>query len=195
MYVWFPSNPKYIKFMYGAPALLISWAVLTIAFGIRYLLFGFWQLLAWVALAVATGFIFHELAHRETAKRMGCRAEYVLWPTGLAIALFLALISKGSFVFAAPGAVTFACAYRNKRAEGLIAAAGPLANIAVALVSQALFYLTGAWGLLIVSNVNWFLALFNLLPLDPLDGAKVMRYNLALWLALFSVSVVFTFVL
>jgi len=186
--------PQYYKLTYGFPALLISWFALTLAFGIRYIILGAWHWLAWVALAVATGFVFHELSHRETARRFGCRAEYVLWPTGLAIALFLAVISKGSFVFAAPGAVMFACPYVTRRTEGLIAAAGPMANIAVALVTQALYALTGIWGLAIISGVNWFLALFNLLPLDPLDGAKVMRYNVLLWLALFSISVVFTFV-
>jgi len=178
----------------GAPALLISWAALTIAFGLRYIIFNAWYFLPWVAVAVGTGFLFHELAHRETAKALGCLAEYVLWPTGLAIALFLAIISKGSFVFAAPGAVAFACALPTKRREGLIAAAGPAANMIVASLFQAAYALTGILGLLIVSNVNWFLALFNLLPLDPLDGAKVMRYNAVLWLAMFSVAVVFTFV-
>ena len=191
MYVRYP---QYYKLAYGFPALLISWLALTIAFGIRYIILGAWYWLAWVALAVATGFIFHELSHRETARRFGCRAEYVLWPTGLAIALFLAIISKGSFVFAAPGAVVFACPYTTRRTEGIIAAAGPMANIAVALVAQALYGFTGIWGLALISWVNWFLALFNLLPLDPLDGAKVMRYNVLLWLALFSISVVFTFV-
>jgi len=180
--------------MYGAPALLISWIVLTIAFGIRYLVVGAWHVLLWVAAAVATGFIFHELAHREVARRFGCRAEYVLWPTGLAMALFLALISMGSFVFAAPGAVMFACIYASRRTEGMIAAAGPLANIVVALVSQLLHALTGIWGLAVVANVNWFLAFFNLLPFDPLDGAKVMRYNMLVWLALFTASALFTFV-
>ncbi|MDG6964808.1 MAG: site-2 protease family protein, partial [Nitrososphaerota archaeon] len=31
------------------------------------------------------------------------------------------------------------------------------------------------------SYINLFLALFNLLPLGPLDGAKVWRWNLFLW--------------
>ncbi len=192
MYVRYP---QYYKIMYGLPALLISWLALTVAFGIRALLVGAWDVLLWIAAAVATGFIFHELSHREVARRLGCRAEYVLWPTGLAIALFLALITKGAFVFAAPGAVMFSCIYTTRRHEGLIALAGPVANIVVGALAQLLHAVTGIWGFAIVASVNWFLATFNLLPLDPLDGAKVMRYNLLLWLALFSVSAVFTFVL
>ncbi len=184
----------YYEYFKGVPALIISWFVLTIAFGIDAILFRDWGYLFWIAIAVATGFIFHELAHREVARRVGCIADYVLWPIGLALALFLALLTRGRFVFAAPGAVAiFYCMRRSRDSEGLIAAAGPISNIIVAFVFMFLYMLTGIGGFALVAYVNWFLAAFNLLPLDPLDGAKVMRYNFYLWLVLFAISAYFAF--
>ncbi len=189
-----PYRPRHYSYFRGLPALLVSWLVLTIAFGIDAILLGDIYYLVWISIAVATGFIFHELAHREVARRVGCAADYVMWPIGLALALFLALLTKGRFVFAAPGAVTiFYCIRPSRGNEGMIAAAGPITNMVIAFISQMLYGLTGIIGLALVAYVNWFLAAFNLLPLDPLDGAKVMRYNFTVWLILFIISAYFAF--
>ncbi len=192
--MFMPYKPKLYSYFRGLPALLISWLVLTIAFGIDAILLGDIHYLIWISIAVATGFIFHELAHREVARRLGCAADYIMWPIGLALALFLALLTKGRFVFAAPGAVTiFYCIRPSRSNEGIIAAAGPITNMVIAFISQVLYGLTGIMGLALVAYVNWFLAAFNLLPLDPLDGAKVMRYNFTVWLILFIISAYFAF--
>ncbi|MDO5826532.1 MAG: site-2 protease family protein, partial [Methanosphaera sp.] len=42
-------------------------------------------------------------------------------------------------------------------------------------------------------SVNSFLALFNLLPIPPLDGSKVIRWNLPLWLITIVISGILTF--
>ncbi len=192
MYIRY-ENRAYSYFR-GIPALLISWVVLTVAFGIDDILSGNIISIMWIAIAVGLGFIFHELAHREVARRVGCAADYVMWPMGLVLALFLAILTRGRFVFAAPGAVTiFYCFRPNRSSEGVIAAAGPITNIVVAIIFQMIYVVTGIWGFGLVAYVNWFLAAFNLLPLDPLDGAKVMRYNFVLWLILFAISAYFAF--
>ncbi len=205
MVAYYRSYRRTFDWTVGLPALLISWVVLSVAFGIRYLALGWFDLFSWTAVAVGLGFVLHELAHRETAKAYGCFAEFKLWPMGLALALFLAVITRGTFVFAAPGAVVFSCLARGYRRfnpivyripllpEAAIAAAGPLANVVIGLIFQLLYYVTLYPPFYLISSVNWFLALFNLLPLEPLDGAKVFRYNQALWLALFSISAVFAF--
>ncbi|ALU12279.1 hypothetical protein EYM_02060 [Ignicoccus islandicus DSM 13165] len=205
--MYYRSYKYAIDWTTGTYALLVSWIVLSIAFGIRYLAHGWLDAFLWTAVAVGLGFVMHELAHRETAKAYGCFAEYKLWPLGLALALFLSVITRGMFVFAAPGAVMFSCFARGHRKfnpivyripllpEAAIAAAGPIANIVIGLIFNALYVLTLYPPFYMISSINWFLALFNLLPLEPLDGSKVFRYHQGLWLALFSLSAVFTFLL
>ncbi len=47
--------------------------------------------------------------------------------------------------------------------------------------NNLLFYAAGYLG----SYFNFFLALFNMLPIFVLDGAKVFRWNKLLWAAVF----------
>jgi len=70
----------------------------------------------------------------------------------------------------------------QKYGEAKVAAAGPAANLAIALVFVALIQLSGQLGLppefiklsLSIIVLNIFLALFNLLPIPPLDGSKIL---------------------
>ena len=107
------------------------------------------------------------------------------------IALLLALITQGQFIFAAPGAVYVMPMVRsyggdytiNRREMGRISIAGPLANIAI---GAGFFMMTNLGGILGVIGlygftVNLFLAAFNLLPFGPLDGRKVYSWNPIIW--------------
>lgn len=177
--------------------LLVSWAVLTLAFGAGYVLRGNLVLLGVSAIAVATAFIFHELAHREVARRYGLVARYKAWYTGLALALALAFITAkitgNPFVLAAPGAVMIFSYYGSPppHVSARVAAAGPLANIIVGIVfsitSLAMGYPWRAY-LGFIGSVNLWIAFFNLIPLPPLDGSKIMRYSFMTWLTLFLVA-------
>jgi Zn-dependent protease len=86
--------------------LLLSFGVLTIAFsvviGVRGALSA--ESLVIVAIAVGTGFLLHELAHKFVAQRYGYRAEYKASIAGLILTVLVAL-SPLHIVFAAPGAV------------------------------------------------------------------------------------------
>ncbi len=69
---------------------------------------------------------------------------------------------------------------RGKFGETIVAAAGPLTNIGIAIMFALAFRLTvgmvpeAVSGLFVVAVfVNLFLAILNLLPVPPLDGAKV----------------------
>jgi len=182
--------------------LIISWAVLTIAFGASSLLRGSLVGLAVAGAAVATAFIAHELSHRQVARRYGLYAKYRAWYAGLALALAIALFTTKflgrTFVFAAPGAVYIMALYptSNPKAETRIAEAGPLANIAVAIitliVSTALPF-PWRYYALAIGSVNAWIALFNLLPIPPLDGFKVLRGAPGEWAALFAVALALYF--
>ena len=73
---------------------------------------------------------------------------------------------------------------RNQRwGEAIVAAAGPLSNIALAIIFGLFIQFSLLYGLLsqaslaLVSQVvfiNLLLAIFNLIPIPPLDGSKIL---------------------
>lgn len=153
-------------------------------------------MLAVIALSVGSGFILHELGHKFTAQRFGYTAVYEASPMGLLLAIFLKIIT--GVVFAAPGAVMIRkhqSYYSNddryydmltqSRETWKIALAGPLINVALAVVFMGIMFLSdsalmqtmGLYG----AYVNVFLAGFNMIPFGPLDGAKVFKHNPAMW--------------
>lgn len=172
--------------------LSIAWLVLGFCFAFRYLFTSPWQFATFLIIAligIGTGFIFHELSHKLVAQRFGYQAEFRLWRIGLIIAVASAIISFGQLLFFAPGAV-YVSSYSRSHEEGLIAAAGPLANIILAALFYALSFSSGflsqvgEWGFII----NLWLAAFNLLPIPPLDGRKVFSWNSRRWTVLAAVS-------
>ncbi len=136
--------------------------------------------------AVGPGFVLHELSHKFTARRYSHWAEFRMWPLGLLLALVTSLFG---FIFAAPGATYISGVNITEAENGKISIAGPLTNVAVALFFVPfLLFANGFFGYLGFYGVyiNTFLALFNLLPVMPLDGAKVFAWSKLRWLALFA---------
>jgi Zn-dependent protease len=143
-------------------------------------------------LAVSTGFIFHELAHRLVARRFGYLAEYAMWPAGLLIALVSSLMG---FIFAAPGAVVIRpgniiISTRETEVEnmGLISIAGPATNIVIAVLFLLLDTIYPTLIFYLGAYINTWLAIFNLIPFGPLDGAKVFRWNKIYWGATLAIA-------
>ncbi len=136
--------------------------------------------------AVSLGFVFHELGHRLIARRFGYFAEYAMWPMGLMVALGFSLFG---FVFAAPGAVmiypratVLGTASLSRQKIGLISLAGPATNIGLAVVFLVLDFIQPALLFTLGARINTWLALFNLIPFGPLDGAKILKWNKGIWL-------------
>lgn len=182
--------------------LLISWITLSAAFafvfsdkGLNVTSFG--NALAIAALAVGTGFLMHELAHKYVAIHFGAKAEYRAWNLGLMVALAFAIF--GGFIFAAPGAVYIFGKKVSPKENGIISVAGPLMNIVVGIIAFGIAGLYPASQIgnvaAIVGSINFYLAMFNLLPFFVLDGAKVFAWNKIIWAVLFFPLVFFIFIL
>lgn len=131
------------------------------------------------------------------AIKHGFDAEFRVWPLGLAIAF---LTSFTGFVFAFPGEVRIEPDNVSDDVKDRIALAGPMINIALALIFilfAALIYpLLGysqVFNLIfhictVGFSVNEFLAAFNLLPVWSLDGIKVFKWNIGIWAVSFVVA-------
>jgi Zn-dependent protease len=129
---------------------------------------------------VGAGFVLHELGHRFVAKGYGAKAQFIVWTWGLVLAL--ALAAGLGIVFAAPGAVYVWGKKLSKEQTGLMKLAGPGTNLLLALgfasVGHALFPSDVAT---LGAQVNASLALFNLLPFDPIDGGAIYQWSPAAW--------------
>lgn len=134
--------------------------------------------------------ILHEVAHGFVAYRLGdptakIMGRLTLNPVShidpvMSILLPLILILSGSpviFGAAKPVPVDPFNLREGRKDMALVALAGPLTNILLAILASILLNLTGQTAfaplLYITATLNLLLAIFNLLPIPPLDGSKV----------------------
>lgn len=140
----------------------------------------------WFAVAflvVVSGFMIHELSHKFVAQRYGAWAEFRMYLPGLMLALFMSLFG---FLFAAPGAVHVQGRITDEQ-NGRISAAGPGVNLMFGLLGiVGWIYTSGNVSMIffMFAYINVFLGFFNLLPIPPLDGSKIFRWNPALHVAM-----------
>ncbi len=131
----------------------------------------------------------HEYAHArtayfygdDTAKRLGRLTLNPIAHISLVGTIIVPLIA--GFGWAKPVPVNFTIL--NKKQIFNVAAAGPLSNIILALTLAALFHLLQLSEKTTVGNYvllgiffNLILATFNLLPVPPLDGSKMVYAQL-----------------
>ena len=191
--------------------ILVAWIVLSLAISVSYLggLFegtGDAYGIAAAFIATATAFVFHEMGHKFVAMRLGYVAHFKVWAWGLALTLITAVVSQGTFMFGAPGAVyiapAFAAGYHaygrysggprsEDRDNMLISAAGPGTNLAFGIFFLALLIFGPAAGFVqtVASygfTLNVGLGAFNMLPIPPMDGYKIFKGSIptALMIAL-----------
>ncbi len=136
--------------------------------------------------------ILHEVAHGYAAYRLGdptAKDAHRLTLNPLAhIDLFgsvilplLLLVTRSPVLFGWAKPVPFNPAYFRDPRKGImiVGAAGPLTNFAIAIVAGALFRVfepSGWIGLLLLYSclTNVILGVFNLIPIPPLDGSRVV---------------------
>jgi len=140
--------------------------------------------------------VIHEMAHAYAANWLGdptARLEGRLSPNPLVhldplmsvILPGLLILSGSPILFGAAKPVPYnPYNFTNQKwGEAIVASAGPASNVALAVIFAVLIRINEQLGLfsetfiLLAGSViiiNIFLALFNLLPIPPLDGSKIL---------------------
>lgn len=154
------------------------------------------QTLAVYALPLVLAITLHEAAHAYAAKRLGDATAYMMGrmtlnpikhidPVGT-IAIPLVLFAVGSpflFGYAKPVPVNFGNLNKPKRDMAWVALAGPGANLLMAFLWLVLAILLRAGGiqepfLMRVAEagvlLNLVILAFNMFPVPPLDGGRVL---------------------
>lgn len=148
--------------------------------------------------AVLTAFVLHEIGHKIVANHYGYPAAFSYSKNGLIMAVVVSLLL--GFLIAAPGAVLI-YGYPDKKENGIISAAGPLTNLLVAGVAFGLFvsllllspfigssgFVFALFSTLMIINV--IIGAFNLIPIGILDGAKILRWNKAVYFTMVALYV------
>ncbi|MCL4404922.1 MAG: site-2 protease family protein [Candidatus Marsarchaeota archaeon] len=129
--------------------------------------------------AVSLSFVLHELMHKFVAQHYGAIAAFQTSRTGLLITLGTSLFG---FLFGIPGATVIYTNSFSVRQNGITSLAGPLTNFAVFAVFFPLYLISPANTYIqllaeFVMFISILLAFFNMLPIMPLDGAKVIHWN------------------
>jgi Zn-dependent protease len=152
------------------------------------------QTLLLIAPPILLALTFHEYAHAFVANRLGDdtakqNGRLSLNPLKHLDPLGTIMIFLVHFGWAKPVPVNPYRLKNPKRDMLWISAAGPLANIALALASGMLFRVLVAAGetpdrtsimglfisvVLMSLQINLALAIFNILPIAPLDGSKIL---------------------
>ena len=153
-----------------------------------------------VAIMLLIGFPVHEFSHALAAYRLGDSTARFMGrlslnpivhfdPLGGILLALTFIASQGSFGFgwAKPTPVNPRNLEGGRYGEAIVAAAGPISNLVLAIAAAIpLRYIVATpsiqeqipflviYILLIFVNINIVLMVFNLFPIPPLDGSKVL---------------------
>lgn len=166
-------------------------------------------------IAVSLSFVLHELMHKFVAQRFGAIAAFKTSLNGLLITV---VTSFFGFLIGIPGATVIYTDRFTKREDGIVSLAGPLTNFVIfgiffvigfllfpnfistipsglnAVATQTGGYLQNL--VTFVLYISLLLAFFNMLPIFPLDGSKVLRWNIGVYVMVVAIIMgIFAFLL
>ena len=135
-----------------------------------------WNEFKFAAIVAAPGIVLHELSHKFIAIAFGLSAQFYIWPTGIIIAVILKAINS-PFILIAPGYVGISEGATTLQSV-LISFGGPAVNLALWILCGYLLKTNlsrkVAIGVFLTKEINKLLFIFNMIPIPPLDGYKVI---------------------
>ncbi|MGC8991961.1 MAG: site-2 protease family protein [Thermoplasmata archaeon] len=141
-------------------------------------------------LGVVTAFFGHEMMHKYVAMRNRYYAEFRKWNLGLLISI---ITSMFGFVFVLPGA-TMIYGWLDKKTNGIVSIAGPIYNLVIGLLFISISFILKFYSSIFyfLGQINIWVSMFNMLPIPPLDGSKVLRWNITIWISVFIITLILT---
>ena len=139
-----------------------------------------------IAVPLMYAIIFHELAHGWVAYQMGdptakSQGRLSLSPLRHLDPMGTLMLFIVGFGWAKPVPVNFSYIRNYRKGMVLVSSAGIIANIIMAFLALFIYNMlsmpqTSKVALLLVSfaRINIILAAFNLIPIPPLDGSKIL---------------------
>ncbi len=138
--------------------------------------------------ALLVGLTFHEFSHALLADQLGDRqpramGRLTLNPIPHIDPLGALMLVVAGFGWAKPVMVNPAALRDGPRGMALVAFAGPIANVVVAIGFAVIYRVLGVVGVddgfvlrlvELIVRLNILLAIFNLIPIPPLDGYNVL---------------------
>ncbi|MFX0173014.1 MAG: hypothetical protein ACFE9L_13965 [Candidatus Hodarchaeota archaeon] len=193
----FSANEKQELIMATSIFVLVELSLLMLPLGVISLLsldfldFDIFTYMSFIILGILSIplFLFHELAHKFVAQGNGLVSEFRFFPNMAIFSLFSIFMP---IKIIAPG-VVLSSGRHGPDTPARISMAGPLTNILIGGIFLIFAsFLPNYWFLLFlfVSKFSFDLALFNLIPISVLDGAKIFEWNQGVFLLIFGLTIV-----
>jgi len=149
---------------------------------------------------VGLSLVAKEMAQKGTSRALESHATYRMWSPGIIVSVLSSFLG---IVFAAVGGMQISSENTERAGRwqinlspkqmGIIASIGPLMSLAIGMSLLMLSPIVPSFGLernlfVIGAEINAVLALFSMVPFGPVDGDKVLRWNVTIWLFIGAMS-------
>jgi Zn-dependent protease len=151
----------------------------------------------WYALVILMisflSFALHEVMHKVVAQKYGYVSFYSINPTEMLLSVLISLLTPFVVIsFGATNIIPYGFVVDLKRSIRDIALAGPLTNIFLSILTLLLLTLPLPFSLKLALatfyKINLYIALFNLLPIPPLDGSKILNSDPVTYFLVFGLA-------